>query len=254
MVLAIMVFSCHRSENVYYSNGLIHLKYEKLNGTSKQKWKVTEYDTLGNIKSISFENIERQMDGLARYFDENGHLIATMNFANGKKNGDSKWYYQNGQIKMSNFYVDDQRIDEQYYYNEDGSLKQISFYRIINGREHQNGILVYDEQSNIITPKSIYAEIASIADTIYTEYAEYHIDWVCSEDVYVRAFTGKYDKNFNLLDSSTKKTVDLDCVNVFLPKSEVDTLRVVFEFKEEKNGKIYGNTYYLDHVFYVRGK
>ena len=218
--------------------------------------KVTEYDTLGNIRSISYNNALHQMDSIAKYFDEQGRLIATACYKNGKRNGESRWYYPDGQLEQSVSFIDNQRTGNHNFYNN-GKLRQISFFKIINGQSFLNAALAYDKNDSIITEESHYAEIYTEQDTIrYGDCVDYEIGWICEKDVYVRALTGNIDANFTIRDSSTLKQVNLDAINCYTPVHYgLDTLRIIFEYKQHKvidgHKQEYRGKTCLDHVFYV---
>jgi hypothetical protein len=246
----VLLISCHQTEKKYYPNGQLWLLYERVPDISRQK--VTEYDTKGNVISITFDNLNHQIDSIGRYYYDNGNLKAIINFINGQKEGEAKWYYPSGQLKETAYFINDQISDEHDFYNEDGYLVRTAFYKIVNHLSRLNGILVYDKDESVIHQESEYAEIIAEPDTLCIDgYVEYKIGWVCSTDTYVRALTGNIDHNFNVTDSSSLRLVDLDNINKFYLSEKEDTLRVIFEVKQEKNGRVYMERFYLDKVFHA---
>jgi hypothetical protein len=246
---------CQLSKKEYYPDGRLWLLYESIPNSLKHR--VTEYDTLGNVISITFNNTEQRLDSIGYYYDKEGNLKATINFANGQRTGEAKWYYPNGQLKESAYLINDQEAGEHEFYDKDGRLLKVYFYKIINHMSKLNGILIYDNENNINSQKSQYAEIVADQDTInYESCAEYKIEWVCSDNTYVRALTGNIDHNFNVIDSSSLKQVDLDNKNKFYPfvNLKTDTLRVIFELKEIKDEKVYMGRFFLDKFFHIREK
>ena len=200
--------SCSQGKREYYPTGQLWLIYEKNPDNPRQK--VTEYDTLGNIISITFDNLDHQLDSIGHYYYADGNLKATINFKNGQKNGEAKWYYPNGQLKEYTCFINDQTIGEHEFYDIDGSLSKVYFFKIRNGMSEINGELIYKNEI-IEKNESRYAEIVTKCDTINSgNFAEYKIGWICGNGAYVRALTGNIDHNFNVVDSSSLKPVNLD--------------------------------------------
>ena len=105
---------------------------------------------------------------------------------------------------------------------------------------------------NVILEKTRWAQIEADRDTIdYGGFAEYYFNWLSNEPVI--AYTGNIDHNFNVIDSTSLKTVDLDNKNRFYPSHlKTDTLRVIFKFVKRENRKfIITHETFLEEVFTV---
>jgi hypothetical protein len=148
------------------------------------------------------------------------------------------------------------------YYDEDGRMQKVHYYVIVNNQSRLNGVMFYDVDNvgnypyNIDYPKSMYAEIFANRDTVdYGSFAEYEVAWWCSDVHYVKAVTGNIDHNFNVVDSSSLKPINLNSKSRFYPSNmKTDTLRIIFRFRHVIDGEHFAFLSYLEKVFTVREK
>ena len=79
---------------------------------------VTRMDTyrrdLANIKNEGYIK-NGKLDGLSKYYYENGQLKEELTYNNGKEDGPFKEYYDNGQLKKEETYEDGKLIDSKEY-------------------------------------------------------------------------------------------------------------------------------------------
>ena len=104
----------------YFSNN-------KKNTNSGRKI-VKEYYSNGKIKSIN-QVIDDKRDGLCKYYNEKGILIATTEFQNNKYNGKYTTYYANGKKRSEVMYQDHIRNGKAFIYYEDGTLSIEETYK-----------------------------------------------------------------------------------------------------------------------------
>jgi len=239
----------------YYPNGSI----EGISSWNKgvQDGETIEYYENGNVRSTTMIKGGKQ-DGICINYYENGNVHITSMWKEGKLNGERVEYYENGNIKERGNGVNGQPIEIEYY-DEHGRLQKVYDYIVINHKSKLNGIVVYDVDNannypyNIKHQESTAAQIFAVRDTIeYGSFMEYKVRYACSLDHWIYAYTGKIDQNFNVLDDSTIKEVDLENLNRFYPTNlGTDTLRVVFEFMKYENGSSLLFECYLEKVFTV---
>jgi hypothetical protein len=260
LIILILIHSCasKNQEIIKDENGNIVLKCELKNGI--RHGKCYEYFPNSTIMGIS-SWVAGVQDGEAISYFENGSIKQTSMWKEGMANGECIDYFENGSIKIRGYIVNNQQMEVEFY-DEDSRLQKINYYIIVNRQSRLNGAVVYDVDNavnypyNIDYTKSMYAEIFADRDTIDCgNFAEYEVQWMCSNDHYVGAITGNIDQDFNIIDSSSLKRVDLDNKNRFYPSNpKLDTLRVIFQFKEIRDGEHFAFQSYLEKVFTIREK
>jgi antitoxin component YwqK of YwqJK toxin-antitoxin module len=243
----------HEGETIeYFENGSV--KSVSMWKDGKQHGKLVEYFENGKINATSMWKDDKMEGECVEYF-ENGNMKSKAIWKDDKLNGECVEYFENGEIRVISFFINDQLI-EKGVYDETGRLSKVNQYITINNQLKLNGTVVFDMNEKINYQQTVHAKIFVDSDTInYGGFALYEIKWMCSEDHYLSAFTGNYDHNFNVVDSSSLKQVDLENKNKFYPSnSSTDTLRIIFNFKKIKDGKSLMFHTYLEEVFTVKEK
>ena len=284
-IVLILIQSCvlRNQEIIRDENGNVILKCELKKGV--RHGTCYAYYPNGNIRVIS-SWIAGFQDGETIEYFENGSIHVTTMLQSGKQHGQRVAYYKNGIVNATSMWKDNQQdgetisydengnfeskiifingqIKEIEFYDKEGRLVKHAFYIILNGQSTLNGLLVFashDADGNpdeIIWSKTAYAEIFTERDTIdYGSFVEYEINWWGGiPDDYVGAMAGNYDHNFNLIDSTSLKIIDLDNKNRFYPAHlGTDTLRIIFDFFKHEDGKEKVFSSHLEKVFTVIGK
>lgn len=236
-------------------NGNITFKCELKNGV--RHGKCYHYYPNGAIKGTS-SWVRGVQNGESISYYENGRIKQASMWKEGKADGECIDYYENGNIKIKGHIVNNQQMEVKYY-DENERLQKVNYYVIVNHQSRLNGVVIYDVDNasnypyNINLQKTTYAEIFADRDTIDCgSFAEYEVAWWCSNNHYVKAVTGNIDHNFNVVDSSSLKNVDLENKNKFYPSNlKADTLRVIFRFREIKDGEHFAFESYLEKVFTI---
>jgi len=255
----LMIQSCvsENKEIIRDDKGNIVLKCELKNGV--RHGKCFEYYSDGTIKATSTW-VSGVQNGESMEYFENGKVKSTGMWKDNKMDGEIVWYYENGGIRSKMYFIKGQGHGHELY-DEAGNLKEIRGYVYINGEPWLNRWAFFDTDSaciyprNVIFEKSRWAQIDADRDTIdYGGFAEYELSWVSDEPVI--AYTGNIDHNFNVIDSTSLKTVDLDNKNRFYPSHlKTDTLRIIFKFVRREDGEfIIIHQSNLEEVFTVLDK
>ena len=111
------------------------------------KYLEKDYYQNGQIK-YSLEKNNGEIDGYAKYWDENGVLINEVEYSNGTLHGIWKEYYTNGTLKYSTDYNYGLRDGYEYWYYENGQKQSETLYdkgdvKINTIRWNENGELIY---------------------------------------------------------------------------------------------------------------
>lgn len=254
LTISLVTSFCQRQKSIkkeFYDNGNIKLEYlpQERGGLTK----VLEYDVNGKVSSITYENKNGNLDSIGEYYNGDGILLSTVSFQNGKKTGITKWYYPDGKIEEEVYLIDGKRMGQHKYFSRDGGVKQLNLYKIINGESIFNGVIRYDEEGEIIRDSSEFEEIVLVRDTITLgEKIEFGFKIYNQKDVLTRAFIGIFDKDFNLIDSTSIQPLSITGSNLILPqKIGKDTLRIVFETKKQKGNKILMGKSFLEKTYCV---
>jgi len=278
-IVLILMHSCasKNQEIVRNETGNVILKCNTKNGV--RHGKCYEYYPNGAVKVISswaagvrdgesidyFENGEvyvimlwkaGKQNGKQVVYFENGNISMTSMWKDGKMDGECFQYYENGGEQIKSYYINDDRMFDEFY-DEEGRVVKEHHYITINNELRTIGVVTYDTDNagnypeNINFQQTWLAWIFANNDTIdYGSFVEYEVDWMCSDDYYVLAYTGNIDHNFNLIDPASMKEVDLENKNRFYPAhTGTDTLRVIFRFRKE--GETFATLSLLEKVFTV---
>ena len=278
-IFLMLIHSCvsENQEITRYENGNIRFKCEIKNGL--RNGKSYEYYPNGAIKATSnwiaglqegqridyFENgnIDRtstwkndELDEEFVIYFENGNIDQKSMWKDGKLDGEFVMYYERGGVKEIS-YFDKGHIIACEFYDEEGRCQKINFFKTINNQSRINGVMVYDVDDadnypyNINYLETIHAQIFADRDTIdYGSFAEYEVKYMCSDDYYISAYTGIFDHNLNIIDTSSLKRVHFDKKNRFYPTNlKSDTLRVIFSFRKDGETSVFQS--YLEEIFTV---
>lgn len=188
----------------------------------------------------------------------NGNIWVISRWVAGFQDGETIEYFETGKIKRKSIFTKGQPIEHELY-DDAGRLMKKAFYIIINRQSKLNGLMVFDTNNadkfpdNINFKETTFAQIFADKDTIdYGGFAEYEVEWICSTEHYAGAFVGNFDHNFNMVDTSSMKEVDLENKNRFYPANlGTDTLRIIFDFMKIEDGKERVFTTRLEKVFTV---
>ena len=281
IMILIIIHSCvsQNQEIIRDDNGTIILKCELRNnlrhgrcyhycpnGTIKviSNWnkgvrngESIEYYENGNVHSTTMWKDGNQ-DGKRIEYYENGNIKKTSIWKDNKANGECDEYYENGNIKEISYFKDDQPIEREYY-DQNAELQKVNYYIIINNKSKLNGIVMYDVDDllnkpyNINVQKSLYVEILADENIVDNDgFTEYKVIWMCDDQYYVNAITGKFDHNFNIVDSASLIPVNLANKNRFyLTNHKTDTLRIIFDFIKKEDGEYFIFQSYLEKNFTV---
>jgi len=240
----------------YYPNGNIWVISSWVEGF--QDGETIEYYEDGSIHVTTMLQIGKQHGKRVEYF-ENGIVKGISMWKDNRQDGESISYFENGNIESKIFFINGQILEIEFN-DEEGRLIKHAFYIILNGQSVLNGLLVFashDADGNpdkILVRETAHAEIVTERDTIdYGSFVEYEIEWWGGiPGGYVGALVGNYDHNFNVIDSTSLKIVDLDNKNRFYPAHlGTDTLRIIFDFFKTEDGKEKVFKSHLEKVFTV---
>jgi len=253
----ILIHSCisNNQEIARDKNGNIILKCELKNGV--RHGNCYQYYPNGAILVIG-KWIEGVREGESITYFENGNIQSTSMWKDDKLDGEYFEYFENGGVKETIYYIKGQPRRHEYY-DENSRLQKVYDFIIINNKSQLNGHVVYDTNNasnypyNINFQKTMHAQIFADRDTIdYGNFAEYEVQWICSNEHYVSAVTGNIDHHFNVVDSASLKEVDLRNINRFYPSHlKTDTLRILFQFLKNEDGKIIIIETCLEEIFTV---
>lgn len=56
-------------------------------------------------------------------------MVKTVNYVNGKREGELIEYYENGKIKEKRFYINDKEEGKSLFYDEKGNLTKTEIYK-----------------------------------------------------------------------------------------------------------------------------
>jgi len=247
ILILISLSSCNNCVKTYYSNGKIKLVKCKI---SNSKYKITYYDSVGNLTSIKCLNTKGNYDSISVYY-RNGVLDETVKFEDGKPYEYVTIYYSNGKIKET--YTLKNRLIEgkRRFYNKEGKLGLVHIYKILNNTSLLISEIIFDENENAISDSSKFADIILKNDTIaLNEFLDYKFVRempACDASI----LFAEFDKNFNIIDSSTKRYLK-DINNPFKIKATKkgnDTLRVVFKILDSKTKMFF--PIYIEKPFFV---
>lgn len=115
--------------------------------TNSPAGKAEFYYSNGKLKSTGSYNANGKLDGLWKYYAENGNLTEARNYSNGKMNGMDIDYFINGTIKDKAIYVDDKIANELEFYYPNGKPLGKEYYT--NGTFTGYGNF-FDENGNAI--------------------------------------------------------------------------------------------------------
>ena len=120
---------------------------------------------------LVYQNEKLYTGSCAYYDDNNGEMISSHEYNNGKFHGKWKFYYPNGQLETSGRFNNGLRIGKWNYYYENGKKSQLSFYS--NGKK--DGIWkVYNQEGNFTVAQEWKDGIAVI-DTTESESKDFDI-------------------------------------------------------------------------------
>lgn len=127
---------------VYYEEGSLQRKGGHENGTRAGIW-LFYYP---NMRIQTIEDYTSNITATWYYFYENGQLMKTNRYNQGKK--DSNWlvYYENGQLLSIEIWADDKKTGQWKCYYENGQLLRIENYE--NGLENVD-MIEYFENGNL---------------------------------------------------------------------------------------------------------
>jgi len=257
-IILILISSCVsvNQEIVRDETGNIILRCDLKNGV--RDGKCYEYYPGGAVKVVS-NWVAGFLEGERTYFFKTGNVESTGMFKAGERDGELVLYYETGGIKTKMFFING-RGKWLESFDEVGNLQEIQEYIYLTDEHQLNRKVVYDTDSasihpsNVIFKESFWAQIEADRDTIdFGGFVEYEVQWI--SDKKGRAYSGDFDHKFNVIDSASLKDIDLDNKNKFYPAHlGTDTLRVIFEFLNYKDGNYCSIQSYLEKVFTVKEK
>ena len=113
------------------------------------------------IDDLVYSNDKLYTGKCAYYDDNNGGMISSHEFSDGKFHGKWKFYYPNGQLETVGKFDNGLRVGVWDYFHENGKKSQVARY--INGKK--NGVWeVYDENGNLIVEQE-WIEGIAVEDT-----------------------------------------------------------------------------------------
>jgi len=102
----------------------------------------------GNLSSIEVHNDSGILNGISRFFHENGKPYQVINFANGAKEGFIDEYSKDGKLFSKVFYLKNKQIGDCYWYNNDGTV--LSRYGFYDFEGLNRNLIKWDSIGNII--------------------------------------------------------------------------------------------------------
>jgi len=128
--------------------------------------------TIGSTDGLVYKNEKLYTGKCAFYDDNNGGMISSHEFSNGKFNGKWKFFYPNGQLETKGNFDNGLRIGVWNYYHENGKKSQVSTY--LNGEKH--GVWkVYDENGNL-KEKHEWKDGVAIVDSTKVDHSKTDYD------------------------------------------------------------------------------
>ena len=113
------------------------------------------------IDDLVYSNNKLYTGKCAYYDDNNGGMISSHEFSNGKFHGKWKFYFPNSQLETVGKFDNGLRVGVWNYYHENGKKSQVARY--INGKKH--GVWeVYDENGDLVVEQE-WIEGIAIEDT-----------------------------------------------------------------------------------------
>jgi antitoxin component YwqK of YwqJK toxin-antitoxin module len=113
------------------------------------------------IDGLVYKNDKLYTGKCAFYDDNNGGMISSHEFNNGKFHGKWKFYYPSGQLQTVGKFDNGLRIGTWNYYHENGKKSQVSRY--LKGKKH-GAWKVYDEDGGL-TLEQEWSEGVAVIDT-----------------------------------------------------------------------------------------
>ena len=179
---------------------------------------------------------EDLLEGLCKYYYENGKLMGEQNYKNGQLNDLSKVYYKNGQLKAENSYKDGKISfgkDFEYLYENNQKITKINYY-------------IYDEKGN----KIIYQEeyLKDSLELIRKNYLILNDERVCLSKKLIKNTEEIEIVNDNIKLLVNGKYINLDknyynivcsCEGI-IGKIEIVDTKIFFEREFIRAGKLYG--------------
>ena len=123
------------------------------------------------IDGLVYKNEKLYTGKCAFYDDNNGGMISSHEFNNGKFHGKWKFYYPNGQLETVGKFDNGLRVGKWDYYHENGNKSQISRYS--NGKK--NGLWKVFDQNGKITGEYEWKDGVAIIDTTKSDNTELDI-------------------------------------------------------------------------------
>ena len=126
------------------------------------------------VDNLVYKNEVLYTGKCAFYDDNNGKMISSHEYIEGKFHGTWKFYFPNGQLETKGKFNNGVRIGKWNYYHENGLKSGISKY--LNGKKH--GVWkVYDENGNLTTEQEWNEGVAVIDTTrLNNNYQDIKID------------------------------------------------------------------------------
>ncbi|MDL2241202.1 hypothetical protein LJC69_06205, partial [Bacteroidales bacterium OttesenSCG-928-K22] len=190
----------------YYESGNLSSEGTLVNGKPNKYWK--SYYENGNIKSKgNRENFE--LDGIWKFFSEEGKLNLSIEYKNGKKNGNRITYQK--EVIVSEYFKEDIKEGMSYTYDYDNNvLKSVNYNndlpngwmkeydkngRIVQITRYRSGFIVSSEWINRIDNNGLKQG----------RWVEFHDnDNISKEEFYINdkltGYAKYYDRNGNLID------------------------------------------------------
>jgi len=114
----------------------------------------------GNVSSVQKRNDSGYLNGLTRYYYDNGILQAIDNYENDYLQGFGYRYSKSGKLYSKILYSNDKQVGDCYWYDIDGiSVNKYAFYDFLG---HNRNLIEWDSTGNIVKDLRPIAFVDSI--------------------------------------------------------------------------------------------
>lgn len=151
----------------YFSNGQIEYSGEYRNSKRFGEW--NWWSKEGMLTKLYMYNEKGDLDGVCKWWYEDGVLDSEISYKEGVQEGESRFYFKNGQISSSEVYSDGKIISVEMW-NEDGSEAPTNGLETNQEPQYPGGSDAMNRfiQKNIVYPPAAIEQ--NISGTVYIKF------------------------------------------------------------------------------------